>query len=495
MTESILTRSQYLSGLQCERKLWLDLHAPEQNAPTPEAQQHIYRMCESVRAAGRNLFPAGVLVTAARDDHEIAFDQTHALIADRSIPVILGAAFEFEGIRVRVDALERMGVGSARFGIRMFKSSTCLRESEHLPELEIQRWVLEHCGLSISSVDLVHVNEDFVRGEGPIHPGQFFKRVEVIERLGPVQMAAVGVRLDAMREVLIEESLPTKEPGAFCRRKDLCGYWDSCTATKPATWFVDRPGPNEDRKAIMVEVADSQKTWVSESLAEEIRAIRSPFWSLDIAAIGPSIPLFEGTRPYQPIPFRWSACRRSEDGSQETYELLASGRADPRQEFVTALIEAVGRDDAPILVYSGYVQRRLKELGVSLPDWAASLNAVAARLVDLSTIMRRNVYHPDFLGSYALDHVAPALISDFECGEVVVEIGAEDSMAAYVRLVSGGLRASEEAEWRRSALKAGARSAATLCDVYQALGRLANEPGERGRKRSPGAFSQPPSAG
>jgi Domain of unknown function(DUF2779) len=67
----------------------------------------------------------------------------------------------------------------------------------------------------------------------------------------------------------------------------------------------------------------------------------------------PPIPLYEGTRPYQTIPFQWSLHVATEDGVLHHREFLAAGGDDPRRAFAESLIEALSPFDAPILVYSG----------------------------------------------------------------------------------------------------------------------------------------------
>jgi hypothetical protein len=475
MTRVHLTESSYLSALQCDRKLWLDVHAPEESTPTLEARQHIYRMEDEVRAAARNLFPTGVRVTAAVEDHDLAFDQTRALVADTSVSAIFDAAFEFEGARVRVDVLERMGAGPARFGIRAVTPSTYLKEAEQLPGLALQKWVLERCGLAVQSVELIHVDPEYVRGSGAINAMRFFARIEVASRLGEAEMDEVGRRRDSVWDVLMRPAPPHQEPGAICRRPHLCEYWDACTAEKSPTWFADRPGAHADRRAVLLEVAETQKSWISESLGEELEAVQAPFWALEFGVIGAAIPLFEGTLPYQPVAFQWSLQRLAETGEIEHFEFLADGRKDPRPEVAASLIDAVGRDQAPILVYSGYELRRLKELAASVPAQAEDLHAIAGRLVDLLPLVRRNVYHPDFLGSYSLNFVTPALVPEMNYGSLIDRGDGSSPIAAFVRLASGCDRAQDEAADRARLLALGQRNTRALVEVHRALVEIASE--------------------
>jgi hypothetical protein len=470
MPECELSKSRYLSGLQCDRRLWLDTFKPSDAVPPSEAQRHIFRMSTEVGEAARKLFPDGVLVEAPSFEHGLAVEQTREFIADGFASAIFEAAFEFGGVQVRVDILERLAGDSPRFGIREVKSSTCVKGTQHVPGLAIQKWVLEGCGLSIGSTELVHLDADFVRGEGSIEWARIFKRVELIDRLGPAEMENVAARVDGMRETIALSAPPEREPGPKCRRPHLCPFWDSCTAAKPGTWFIEQGGANEERKAIMVEVTKSQQPWISESLEEDLGSLPPPFWALDFEAIGAAIPLFDGTRPYQPIPFQWSLHRLSKDGRLDLVQFLASGRTDPREEVAKELVGTLQQDTAPILVYSGYGQRRLKELAAVLPEFESSLLAIVDRLVDLLPIVRRNVYHPDFLGSYSIKYVAPALSPSLTFTDLVGVADGTTAMGAFARLVSRESSPHDEAVLRSAMLEYSERDTLALVDLYRSLG-------------------------
>jgi hypothetical protein len=62
-----------------------------------------------------------------------------------------------------------------------------------------------------------------------------------------------------------------------------------------------------------------------------------PVCALDFEAIGPAIPLYEGTEPYRAIAFQWSLHRLGAAGAVEHFEYLAEGREDPDRRSRTAL--------------------------------------------------------------------------------------------------------------------------------------------------------------
>ncbi len=100
-----LTKSRYLAGLQCLRRLWLQVHEP-QDYEEPAAGSPLDVGLEIGRKA-QLLFPGSVLVEEAPWQHADAVARTAALMQDPSVPAIFEAAFGWQDLRVRVDLLER----------------------------------------------------------------------------------------------------------------------------------------------------------------------------------------------------------------------------------------------------------------------------------------------------------------------------------------------------------------------------------------------------
>src|SRR5580704_16263933 len=97
-------------------------------------------------------------------------------MADRSVPAIFEAAFEHSGVRIRVDVLERLPRGY--WGMREVKSSGEIKE-HHYDDVAVQVHVLRSAGVRVSSIEILHVNKDYVRRQKGISWPKFFRRVEV----------------------------------------------------------------------------------------------------------------------------------------------------------------------------------------------------------------------------------------------------------------------------------------------------------------------------
>lgn len=415
--------------------------------------------------AAHALFPGGVLVERGESGGDLVA-KTSALIANPSIPAIFEATFNHEDVQVRVDVLERLGAES--WGLREVKSSTSIKSDQHYPDLAIQKWVLEGRGLRIDSAELIHVNPAYVRGPSAINWESFFQRVELIDELSET----IGLEIDTLRHLLTQRIAPLREPGSFCKKPHVCPFWESCTASKQVTWFVEQMSARAERKARMLDSIETGSPWFSEKLAAELAHCQPPVWALDFEAVVPAVPLFEGTRPYQALAFQWSLHRLSTDGEINHLEFLADGTGDPRPEVAASLLRILSNDDAPILVYSPYEKRCLKDLADLLPSLKADFDAIANRLVDMLPIVRGNFYHPDLRDSFSIKSVAPALAPQVSYDDLESISNGTAAMAAFEQIVQGLPTVEEERRLRADLLAYCERDTLALLEVYRALGRV-----------------------
>jgi hypothetical protein len=489
-----LTKSRYIAGLQCLRRVWLVVHEPlpyeEPAAGSPmDIGQEIGRKA-------RLLFPGGTLVSEEPWQHAEAVARTAALMNDARIPAIFEAAFEYDGIRIRVDVVERLTPGG--WGLREVKSSSGLKD-HYVDDIALQTYVLRGTGVAVSSIELLHVNTAYVRGPGGICWTDFFARMDVGDAVAERIIDLPG-HLPAMRDCLSRVALPDAEPGSQCGTPYACEFWDRCTADKPADWINYLPRLSQARaselkalgidsisaipadfpltlkQAIIRDATASGRPYVAPDLARLLQGCGPPACYLDFEAMMPPIPLYEGTRPYQTIPFQWSLHAATEDGVLRHREFLAEGHSDPRRRFAETLIEALAVFNAPIIVYSAYEKARLNELVRKFPDLDAPLSAIIARLVDLLPVVRCAVYFSEFDFSNSIKSVAPGLCPGFGYDDLDEIADGAAASATYLQLASGCLTAPHEANQLRAALRAYCqRDTLALVGVHRALSELARQ--------------------
>jgi hypothetical protein len=159
-----LSKSKFLSGLQCHKRLFLEIYQPALATKPDEITQAILDMGTEIGELARKRYPGGVLVEADRKHAEEALAHTKALLADPNVPAIFEAAFMFENVFIRVDVLERLSTaenGESVWRLIEVKSSTRVKEV-HLDDLAVQTYVINGAGTILAKSCLMHISTQYV---------------------------------------------------------------------------------------------------------------------------------------------------------------------------------------------------------------------------------------------------------------------------------------------------------------------------------------------
>ena len=491
MASPQLTKSRYIAGRQCLRRLWLLVHEPQEHEGPPFASA--MAASDEIGLHAHELFPGGVLVAEEPWQHAQAVARTAALMADIAVPAIFEAAFVHDDIRIRVDVLERRPDG---WGLHQVKSSTRVKD-HHLDDIALQAHVLTQAGVPVHSAEVLHVNNAYVRGADEMDWPAYFAQVDVSEAIA-CRSGVVPAQLLEMRACLRLDAEPPTEPGGHCHTPHGCGFWDRCTADKPADWVRRLPRLSATqaaelkalgidavsaipagfsltaKQAIIRDATASGQPYVAPDLARLLRGFAPPACYLDFEAMMPPIPLYAGTRPYQTIPFQWSLHAIDGDGILHHHEFLAASDGDPRRRFAETLIAALDAFAGPILVYSAYEQTRLKDLAGHLPELGPAIEAILARLLDLLPIVRGAVYLPEFDFSNSIKSVAPALSPGFGYDDLDGVADGAAASTAFLQLAAGVISHPEHVGQLQAALLAYCRrDTLAMVEVHRALMRLA----------------------
>jgi len=482
---AFLSKSRYMSGRQCAKKLWQTVYDPEPvEEPLPGT---VKGMGIEVGIKARLLWPGGVLVDTKYDDYAEAIRRTNALIADPTVPAIFEAALVHDGLLIRVDALERLP--DRRWRLNEVKSSTRIKD-EHLEELALQTYVIAGNGLELAEAYLVYISDKYIRDE-KIDWNGLFCREDVSENVIPY-LPAIPERIANMRRVLSLPEAPEIRPDRHCFRPHDCEFWQRCTSDKPKDWVFRIPRissadfdelesldvismqdvpnsfPLTPKQRRVVDAAKSGKVYRSPKLAKLLTPLEPPANYLDFETFSPAIPIYVNTRPYQRIPFQWSLHHDDGSGSLIHADFLAKGDTDPRREFSETLLKVSEQFPGVIMVWSQFEDRVIRDMAQLFPNLTERLTTLVYRLVDLLQIAQDHVAHPDFKGSYSMKAVAPAVApvtyEDLEIGD------GDGAAAAIYRIVADPTLSSEARDGlRQCLLQYCGRDTLALARVHQWL--------------------------
>src|ERR1039458_2631259 len=203
-----ISKSRFVAGVQCLKRLYLQVHAPELAAEPDAATEAIFEQGREVGMLARQLFPGGVEVVSDGGLDQ-AIRATRELVANREVPALFEPVFEHDGVVVRVDVLHRRRDG--RWRLVEVKSSTSVKE-EHLDDVGIQSRVVSRCGVDLASVCLAHINRNYVFDGGSIDVRRLFKIRNLTRRVQRLQ-PKLTFQLRAALTVLSLPDAPDIAPG------------------------------------------------------------------------------------------------------------------------------------------------------------------------------------------------------------------------------------------------------------------------------------------
>jgi Domain of unknown function(DUF2779) len=493
-----ISKSKFVAGVQCLKRLYLQVHELEVAAEPDAASEAIFEQGREVGLLARRMFPGGVEVdcSAGLDG---AIRATRELIANPAVPAIFEGTFEHGGVLVRVDILQRRRDG--RWRLLEVKSTTDLKE-HHLDDVAIQARVVSRSGLDLAASCLMHVNRNYVFQGGPIDVRQFFRIRNLTRRIVKLN-PKVTFQLRAEFAVLNMPKAPDLPPGRQCIDPVTCEFFDRCNPSRPddhvgylpriqasAVEELEEIGvesirdipddfPLNERQRRACTSVQTGEPWFSVDLGEELKGLKYPLFFMDFESVNPAIPRFPGMRPYDQLPFQWSVhVLRGPGAEPEHHEFLATNTNDPRREFIASLCPVLGSSGS-ILVYSAFESQRFSELAAWLPEFGGRINRIQRRLWDLLPVVRNHVYHPRLAGSFSLKYVLPALVPDMTYAGMEVADGT-DAGLAWESLMRGGLDQAGRDRIRKALLDYCGQDTLAMVRLLEKLRSLAPSTGSHG---------------
>lgn len=449
----MLSKSRFVAGLQCPLRLWNQSYRPELATEPSLSRQAIFDMGHEVGRLATRLYPGGVRIEEDHLHHEEAVRSTAQVLSNRGVPALFEAAFVCDRVRVRVDILERLP--GEKWDLVEVKSATSVK-GVYLPDLAVQCHVLQGSGIGVRRAGILHVNNQYVYDGCRLDLEELFRLSDLTEEVIAYQ-DQLPARLSEFHEMLADTSPPQVAPSRHCASPYRCEFWEHCTQETAEFWVLQLPGISQKRldelkargiedireipdafplselQARVRECVQSQSEFASPGLARALSDVDYPVHFLDFETIGPAIPRYAGTRPYQTIPFQWSDHVLHEKGTLAHREFLYERDGDPRDEFCVSLLEALG-DRGTILIYTSYEADVIRRLAEDLPGHAEKLLAILDRCRDLCEVIRRCYYHPGFRGSFSLKAVLPAIVPSMKYESLAIQEGSQASLE-YLRMM------------------------------------------------------------
>jgi len=465
MARKGLSKSKILSGLQCPKRLYLEVYKPELSDYSQATSS--FAIGHELGELARTLYPQGVLV-GHNDDLAAAIEETSHHLKSESVSTIFEGTFSSQGVLVRADILQKH---SANLCLTEVKASTSVKDY-HILDCAIQAWVIQRAGHKVERIQLAHVNRDFVYPGGGKYAG-ILTYVDVTEDAMAHAPQVMGW-VETLHGVLAG-SEPDIKMGDQCTRPFPCPFQAYCHPSQPDYPVTALPGNGKIVQDLLAEGIDDIRDIpegrltsptharvrrvtiagteeVLPGASELLEELPYPRYYLDFETIGMVVPRWEGTRPYQGLPYQWSCHIEHDTGEIDHTEFLDTSGEPPMRRLAEALIKTLG-EAGPIFTYTNFENGVIRDLARMHPVLAPQLERLINRLFDLHPVVRKHYYHPDMLGSWSIKVVLPAIAPDLSYTELEE---VQDGMAAgqaYLEILDPRTEKIRRAKLTRSLLE------------------------------------------
>ncbi|MBE6113819.1 MAG: DUF2779 domain-containing protein [Erysipelotrichaceae bacterium] len=359
--------------------------------------------------------------------------------------------------------------------------TTCHPKEDKVAQAYRVKWLLEQCGVQITHVSLLHLNGEYVR-QGELDIEQLFVLSDHYykdnNRPGKLMDEAIShYTLDMISTLenmtaLVEQEEIEENYSLSCTRTGKCKYYKECfqedLLPDDSILFLNgsrkkyemfRNGITSIKELTFNEVDGSYIQWaqyrssVLDSDHIEYNSLSSfmntylqddlIYVDFEWDTIG--IPMYDGMKPYDVLPFQYSVHIENHDGELEHREYLSRGGEDCREEFIQRLLADIP-EKGTLVAYNadGAEVIRLQELARQFPQYEEALRGLWERFVDLSyPIMQGIVYLKKMRNTYSLKKLLSIIDPSDNYGTLDIDHGLK-AVEAYRQLPTLSLEEQEK---------------------------------------------------
>ena len=338
------------------------------------------------------------------------------------------------------------------------KSSLKISET-YVKDACFQYFVIKNCLPNLIDFNLLNLNSKYVL-EGELDIKQLFKCTSI---LADAEKNTVYFqhKTQLTKHVLEQNKIPDIAIGTHCFQPYDCDFVGTCwkdTQVENSIFSLGKLPRQQllnyynnnikriedidvstiEKKEIKTQVVatKNQTEYIDKAeLQAYLSSIKGKICSVDIEVWMPAIPYYNGTKPFEMIPFLFSMVFEA-DNKMERLSYLKPIHNDSRELFLEQLIEATNPFDT-ILVYDKSLEESvLNQLLVLYPSYKNAINRIKEKIIDLAIpIKKGNYYHPNMKGNYTLKSLAPIVSESTSFDGLDVQSGIS-AMYMYEELLS-----------------------------------------------------------
>ncbi len=428
--------------------LWLKKYKPDLlPEDTPELKRR-FEMGREVDLLSRQLFHGGIEAEGFNYD---GWRNTKSHI-DNGAKIIFQPTAMAGALTCRADILTKTRSGG--WDLNEVKMTTQVKE-EHYYDAGFQRLCFERAGIKIDRVNLVHINNKYIR-KGEIKPEKLFVSEDITDEIR-AKTPEVQELIGKVFAMLKRKDAPDAELLQSCPNPEKCKY---------AGYYRD--GFPELRKKSEVEFSKID----APAIRKELECLKYPLYFFDYETYMSAIPPFDGTRPYQQIPFQYSLMVKDGPKAKVRHsEFLAREFKNPAPDLLAQLKREVGPKGSVIVWFASFEMGCNDEMARMEPKYADFLKAMNSRIFDLMLIFKfkRQMYvKSEFQQSASLKKVLPVMCPELSYESLTIQEGGT-AAASWPILTGRTLAEKEKAQLAENMLTYCKRDTEAMVGILEKL--------------------------
>ena len=443
-----LSKSRYVSAIQCPKILWMKKNLPEQFDDSV-MNQVVLDKGNEIGDLAMKYFGAFDEVEYSQDISKMVNDTKELMKLGKK--VITEAAFIYDGDLCIVDILRSVPGGYELIEVKGSSGSpgdTVKDVKEvYLYDMSFQAYILTKNEMDIKSVKLMCLNREYVR-QGDLEEDLDIKELFTLTDCTKTvfkMMKEVENNIQSFKAVITQEEEPVFDIGSRCEKPYKCGYKGWCFKDLPEkdsifnigwsmrmdkkeqaykdgilsfqdalTAHADGRLKLNDKQLRQIEFAlnDMEPVICKSGINKFLSKVRYPLYFFDFETFQPAIPPWKNTSPFKQITFQYSIHIQNERGGEVIHkEFLGRDGLDPRRELAEKLCADIP-DDACVVAYNiPFEKTRIKELANIFPDLSSHLLNINSNIIDLMEPFQKGAYYSRTMGGkFSIKQVLPSLM-------------------------------------------------------------------------------------
>ena len=427
MAGYLLSKSSFVRSVQCLKSFHLYKHHYYLKDPLSKDKQAIFSRGIDVGQLAQQLFPGGTDVSPSSiREFDKSVEHTKQLI-DSGTTVIYEAAFIFNEVLVAVDLLVKENNQWFAFEVK----SSLKISGAYVLDASLQYYVIKNCLPELEDFFIVTLNPDYGLNEELKIQELFRKKSVLVDAKRNLQF--IENRIISAKTIIENPKIPDIKVGAHCFKPYVCDFFGSCWKSIPEKniFSLNSLGIEKQMELYNEGVIDlkdvtnfsgipellqqqiksyQQQTLIinKDKITDFIQEVNYPVAFFDIELYTPAVPVFNGTKPYQQLPFLFSVHLLNGQNLELKHDYFyAQPGNDPREDFVLACIEKL-KDVNTIIVYDDNLERNvINALIKYFPQHQTALEKIRNKIIDIAPVFTQlNYFNPSSIGSFTLKNLS-----------------------------------------------------------------------------------------